>query len=73
MITIPGLNPKQKALCDIMWTLEEYDAVEAFIATLPRAERKECRTLIQLMVMAFADEVTVNVTEAREVLNQFTL
>jgi len=73
MITIPGLNAKQKALCDIMWTLEEYDAVEAFIATLPRAERKECRTLIQLMVMAFADEVTVNVTEAREVLNQFTL
>jgi len=72
-ITIPGLNPKQKALCDIMWTLEEYDAVEAFIATLPKAERKECRTLIQLMVMAFADEVTVNVTEAREVINQFTL
>jgi hypothetical protein len=73
MITIPGLNPKQKALCDIMWTLEEYDAVEAFIATLPKAERKECRTLIQLMVMAFADEVTVNVTEAKEILNQFTL
>ena len=73
MITIPGLNPKQKALCDIMWTLEEYDAVEAFIATLPRAERRECRTLIQLMVMAFADEVTVNVTEAKEILNQFTL
>jgi hypothetical protein len=73
MITIAGLNPKQRALCDIMWGLEEYTAVEAFIATLPKAERKECRTLIQLMVMAFADEVTVNVTEAREVLNQFTL
>jgi hypothetical protein len=73
MITIPGLTPKQKALCDIMWTLEEYDAVESFIATLPKAERKECRTLIQLMVMALADEVTVNVTEAKEILNQFTL
>lgn len=72
-ITIPGLNPKQKALCDIMWTLEEYDAVEAFIATLPKAERTECRTLIQLMVMALADEVTVNVTEAKQILNQFTL
>ena len=73
MITIPGLNPKQKVLCDIMWRLDDADAVGAFIATLPRAERQECRTLIQLMVMAFADEVTVNVTEAREVLNQFTL
>ena len=72
MITIPGLNPKQKALCDIMWGLEEYNAVEAFIATLPRAERLECRTLIQMMIMAFADELT-EVNEAKEVLDQFRI
>ena len=72
MITIAGLNPKQKALCDIMWGLEEYNAIESFIATLPRAERRECRTLIQLMVMAFADEIT-QVDEAKGVLKQFTL
>jgi hypothetical protein len=72
MITIAGLNPKQKALCDIMWTLEEYDAVEAFIATLPRAERQECRSLIQMMILAFVDEVT-EVDEAQSVLKQFTL
>ena len=72
MITIAGLNHKQKALCDIMWGLEEYNAIESFIATLPRAERRECRTLIQLMVMAFADEIT-QVDEAKGVLKQFTL
>ena len=72
MITIAGLNPKQRALCDIMWGLEEYEAVEAFIATLPRAERLECRTLIHMMVLAFADEVT-QVEEAQSVLSQFTL
>ena len=72
MITIPGLNPKQKALCDIMWGLEEYNAVEAFIATLPKAERLECRTLIQMMIMAFADELT-EVNEAKEVLDQFRI
>jgi len=72
MITIPGLNPKQRALCDIMWGLAEYDAVEAFIATLPRPERLECRSLIQLMIMAFADEVS-EVTEAQEVLDQFRI
>ena len=70
MITIPGLNPKQKALCDIMWGLEEYNAVEAFIATLPKAERLECRTLIQMMIMAFADEIT-EINEAKEVLDKF--
>ena len=72
MITIPGLNPKQKALCDIMWGLEEYNAVEAFIATLPKAERLECRTLIQMMIMAFADEIT-EVEQAQSLLKEFTL
>ena len=72
MITIAGLNPKQRALCDIMWGLEEYEAVEAFIATLPKAERMECRTLIQLMLAAFVDEIT-QVDQARSILSQFTL
>lgn len=72
MITITGLSPKQKALCEIMWALEEYDAVEAFIATLPKAERTECRSLIQMMILAFVDEVT-EVDEAQSVLKQFTL
>ena len=72
MITIAGLNPKQRALCDIMWGLEEYEAVEAFIATLPRPERLECRSLIQMMLAAFVDEIT-QVDEAQSVLKQFTL
>jgi len=72
MITIAGLNPKQRALCDIMYSLQEYDAVEAFIATLPRTERQECRSLIQLMLAAFIDEITT-VDQAQSVLKQFTL
>lgn len=72
MITIPGLNAKQRALCDIMWALEEYNAVEAFIATLPRAERIECRSLVQMMIMAFADELT-EVDEAKTLLKGFAL
>jgi hypothetical protein len=72
MITIAGLNPKQRALCDIMWGLEEYEAVEAFIATLPKAERMECRTLIQMMLAAFVDEIT-QVDQAKSILSQFTL
>ena len=72
MKLITGLTHKQKTLCDIMWSLEEYNAVEAFIATLPRAERLECRSLIQLMIMAFADEIT-EVNEAKEMLDQFRI
>ena len=72
MQLITGLTHKQKALCEIMWALEEYNAVEAFIATLPKAERLECRTLIQMMIMAFADEIT-EVNEAKEMLDQFRI
>jgi len=72
MIPITGLTHKQKALCEIMWSLEEYNAVEAFIATLPRPERLECRSLIQMMIMAFADEIT-EVNEAKEMLDQFRI
>lgn len=72
MKLITGLNHKQKTLCEIMWALEEYNAVEAFIATLPKPERLECRTLIQMMIMAFADEIT-EVEQARSLLKEFTL
>jgi hypothetical protein len=72
MKLITGLNHKQKTLCEIMWALEEYTAVEAFIATLPKPERLECRTLIQMMIMAFADEIT-EVEQARSLLKEFTL
>ena len=72
MKLITGLTHKQKTLCEIMWALEEYNAVEAFIATLPKPERLECRTLIQMMIMAFADEIT-EVDEAKEMLDQFRI
>ncbi|CAB4221359.1 hypothetical protein UFOVP1636_266 [uncultured Caudovirales phage] len=72
MITLTGLTAKQQTLCDIMWALEEHDAVEAFIATLPKQDQRECRTLIDLMVMAFADEIA-GVDEAKDTLKKFTL
>ena len=58
MIEIQGLNPKQMALADIMWSISSKEGVEAFIATLPRAEQLECKSLIELMQLAFMDEVS---------------
>ena len=72
MITLTGLTAKQRTLCDIMWELEAHDAVEAFIATLPKKDQRECRTLIDLMVMAFADEVE-DTAEATQVLAQYRI
>ena len=69
-IQIHGLTPKQMALADIMWDLQERASVEAFIASLPQAQQRDCRTIIELMQLAFADEIT-DTSEAQELLAQF--
>jgi len=75
--TIEGLNAKQRALADIMWSLDGFDEVQAFIATLPRQERKDCHTIIELMKMAVVEQcydgINPDMSEADSVLNQFRL
>lgn len=72
MIEIQGLTPKQVALCDIMWTISSKQGVESFIGTLPKKDAQDARTLIQLMMLAFIDEVE-DTQEARKVIQQFRL
>ena len=50
MITITGLTNKQKALMDVMWTMEEMEQVDAFINTLPRQDQLDCKSLIAIAV-----------------------
>jgi hypothetical protein len=69
-IELHGLSAKQMALADIMWDLQEREAVESFIASLPPAQKRDCRTIIELMQLAFADEIQ-DTTEAKELLSQF--
>jgi hypothetical protein len=69
-IEIQGLTPKQMALADIMWAISSREGVESFISTLPRSDQRDCRTIIELRQLAFADEIT-DTTEAQELLSQF--
>jgi hypothetical protein len=72
MIEIRGLSPKQMALADIMWAISSKEGVEAFIATLPKAEKRECKSLIELMQLAFMDDIT-DTLEACVVIDKFRL
>jgi hypothetical protein len=54
-IELHGLNARQQVLADIMWNLEEYEQVEAFIATLPDREACECQTIIEMMRMELVE------------------
>ena len=69
-IEMHGLNHKQMALADIMWAISTREGVESFIRTLPKADQRDCRTIIEMMQLAFADEIT-DVSEAQEYLKRF--
>ena len=70
-LEIAGLTAKQVALCDIMWTIETQEGVESFISTLPAQDQRDCRSLIEMMKLAFIDEI--NSTDlAQEVLIKWT-
>ena len=72
MIEIQGLSPKQMALADIMWAISSKEGVDAFIATLPKAERRECEVVKELLVLAFLDEI-VNTQDADRVIDKFRI
>ena len=69
MITIQGLSPKQMALADIMWAISSKAGVDAFIATLPRAERIECEIVKEMILLAFIDQCD-NTQEADRVIKR---
>lgn len=69
-IELHGLTPKQMALCDIMWAISTREGVESFIATLPAADQRTCRSLIELMQLAFVDCIE-DTTEAQELLSRY--
>jgi len=69
MIEIQGMSAKQMALADIMWAISSKEGVDAFIRTLPKAERRECELVKEMLVLAFLDEI-VNTQEADMVIDK---
>ena len=69
MIEIQGMSPKQMALADIMWAISTKEGVDAFIATLPRAERIECEIVKEMILLAFIDQCD-NTQEADRVIKR---
>jgi len=54
-IKLEGLNKRQKVLADIMWSIEEWTDVEKFIATLPKREKAECESIVEMMKLELID------------------
>ena len=70
MITIDGFTPKQRVLADIMWNMDSKDRVNMFIDTLLPQDQREARTVLEMIILAFTDEVE-SVDEARVLLQKY--
>jgi hypothetical protein len=62
-IKLEGLNKRQRVLADIMWAIPEWDDVERFIATLPKREAAECRSIVEMMKMELVEAYRAGMTE----------
>ena len=55
-IEITGLSKRQMILADILWSIEDWNQVERFIASLPKKDRIDCEGILELMRMALVEE-----------------
>jgi hypothetical protein len=69
-ITLTGLSAKQRALADIMWTMDSRDKVDSFIGTLMPRDRRDAEVVLEMIILAFMDQVE-SVDEAKIVLDKF--
>ena len=72
---INGLTEHQVELLDTMWAIEEFDDLEAWMATLSRADRIEAQRLQQLVILETFDELMAEdgYPDANRVIDQFRL
>jgi hypothetical protein len=69
-IQIQGFSNKQRALADIMWTMDSRDKVNSFISTLTPKDKREAEVVLEMIILAFTDQID-SVDEAKIVLDKF--
>lgn len=71
-LQIDGLSKRQRAIADVLWSLETPAEVQNFIDSLPDEQQQEARTVMNMMIWAMLD--TVNETAlAAAILHRYRL
>jgi len=70
MVTVEGLSKRQRVFADIIWNLNSQAQVDAFIQTLPKAQRLEAEAVVEMLILAVIDEVDTIDEEVVEMLNE---
>jgi hypothetical protein len=72
MIQIEGLNKRQRAIADILWSFNSRDECRKFINSLQPNWRRDAETVVELMIWAVCDECR-DVAEAQHYLKPYRL
>ena len=72
-IVIEGLNKKQRALADIMWSMDGKEEVLGFINSLKGKNKQEAQTVLELMLWAIWDECGEITTDTKDLLDTFRI
>jgi len=69
---INGLTERQVELLDTMWEIEEFTELEAWMATLTRADRFEAENLQRLVILETFEELMADskYPEANQVIDR---
>lgn len=51
-----GLTKRQQVLADMLWGCEEYTDVERLLKAMPKRERQECESILEMMKMAIVEQ-----------------
>ena len=68
-IEILGLSKRQRALADILWSMNSKEDCHRFIASLDPLTRRDAETVVDMMILAVIDQVD-HVDQAQEVINR---
>jgi hypothetical protein len=72
-IVIEGLNKRQRAIADIMWSMDGKDEVMGFIRSLQGQHRQDAETVLELMLWAIWDECGEITTDTQELIDAFRI
>lgn len=56
MLQLNGLTRAQKAMCDIIWSLDTQDEIIDWFNTLPDWQAQEAHVLMKLMILEQLDQ-----------------
>ena len=70
MITIEGLNKRQRAIADVLWMMNGQEAVMSFIKSLEPDTQRDALTVLDMMVAAVMDEIDTVDPEVIQVIDR---